>query len=413
MEDVRPGRVTSGAVRACAGGLAALVGALDPDEVRFADASELWAAFDRIERLASNAKTLLAARVDDAGEWKRTGARSAAEHLARLSGTTTSEARRTLETSQRLGALPLVADAMGSGVLSAAQAGAIAAAAAADPSAQSRLVELAATTNVNELREECLRTRAAADPDVETTHRRIHRERRSRTFADAEGAWNLVALGTVEQGARFEAALEPIIDGLYQEARAAGRRDSREMYAFDALMALADRDAAVVEGDERPAAKATRPNPRYLALLRVDVAALAEGAAADGEVCEIAGVGPVPLSVARELLGESILKLVITKGVDVVNVVHLGRGATAAQRVALLWSKPKCANVECSSRFVQIDHRKPWADTKHTRLDELDPLCPHHHKLKTNEGWSLVEGSGRRAFVGPKDPRHPRNRPPP
>ena len=63
--------------------------------------------------------------------------------------------------------------------------------------------------------------------------------------------------------------------------------------------------------------------------------------------------------------------------------------------------------------FVQIDHRLPWATTKHTRIDELDPLCPHDHKLKTTANWSLVEGGGRRAFVPPNDPRHPRNRPPP
>ena len=58
------------------------------------------------------------------------------------------------------------------------------------------------------------------------------------------------------------------------------------------------------------------------------------------------------------MLGNAVLKLVITKGVDVANVTHLGRGATAAQRIALLWSKPKCANVECSSMFVQLDHRR-------------------------------------------------------
>jgi hypothetical protein len=104
---------------------------------------------------------------------------------------------------------------------------------------------------------------------------------------------------------------------------------------------------------------------------------------------------------------------VITKGVDVANVTHLGRGPTAAQRVALLWSKPKCANGDGSSMFVQLDHREPWAKTKHTKLDELDPLCPHDHDLKTNHGWSLVKGKGRRAFVAPDDPRHPRNKPPP
>ena len=407
MDDVRRVEVSVPAVRVSERGLALLVGALDPDDVRFSDASELWAAFDRIERLASNAKTLLAARVDAAGLWKRSGARSAAEHLARLGGTTTSEARRTLETSQRLGALPAVAGAMTGGMLSAAQADAIVAAASADPSAQARLLALAETTNVNELREECLRVRAAADPDVDATHRRIHRERRSRTFADGEGAWNLVARGTVEQGARFESALEPIIDELYQRARADGRREPREMYAFDALMALADRSHLTPEG------RTKRPRPRFLGLIRVDAEALVRDETTGDEVCEIAGFGPVPVRVARELLGESILKLVVTKGVDVVNVVHLGRGATAAQRVALMWSKPKCANVECSSRFVQIDHRVPWADTKHTRLDELDPLCPHDHKLKTNQGWSLAEGTGRRAFVGPTDPRHPRNQRPP
>jgi hypothetical protein len=130
-------------------------------------------------------------------------------------------------------------------------------------------------------------------------------------------------------------------------------------------------------------------------------------------VCEIAGLGPIPVSVARDLLGDAIVKLVITKGVDVMNVTHLGRSATAAQRIALLWTKPKCANAACSSRFVQLDHRKPWAETKHTKLEELDPLCPHDHDLKTNHGWLLVDGTGRRAFVAPDDPRHPRNRPPP
>jgi hypothetical protein len=176
---------------------------------------------------------------------------------------------------------------------------------------------------------------------------------------------------------------------------------------FDALMALAERDTG--SGAE----KKRGMKPRYLALLHVDVEALTRGQTQGDETCEIVGVGPVPLRVAREVLGDSIVKLVVTKGVDVANVVHLGRGPTAAQRIALLWSKPKCANVACSSMFVQIDHENPWAVTKHTWLGELDPLCPHDHKLKTNQGWALVDGTGRRVFVSPNDPRHPRNKPPP
>ena len=40
-------------------------------------------------------------------------------------------------------------------------------------------------------------------------------------------------------------------------------------------------------------------NPRYLALLRVDAEALRRGRVQGEELCEITGVGPVPVSVAR------------------------------------------------------------------------------------------------------------------
>jgi hypothetical protein len=255
---------------------------------------------------------------------------------------------------------------------------------------------------------------------------RIRRSRSARTFTDAEGAWNLIARGPADAGSRFASALEPILDALFERARAAGEHEPREAYAFDALVILAERDTATAATDTDAASdeatdteappvrvRKARPKIRYLGLLHLPFEALVRGATIGEEMCEIIGIGPVPVRIARELLGESILKLVITKGVDVANVTHLGRGPTAAQRVALLWSKPKCANVECSSMFVQLDHREPWAKTKHTRLDELDPLCPHDHDLKTNHRWSLVDGHARRAFVGPNDPRHPRNKPPP
>jgi Domain of unknown function (DUF222) len=408
MDDVRREVVGRAAVRECERGLAVLVDGLDPNDVPLCDASGLWKAFDCIERLAANAKVLLAARVEEAGAWKDAGARSAAEHLAKMGGTTTSEARRSLETSKKVAGMFGITDALRGGVFSTAQVNAIASAAAADPSAENRLIALAAATNVTELREECLRTTAAADPDRDATYRRIHARRCLRGFTDGEGARNLAVRGAPDRVCLIEKALEPIIDDLFEQARAGDRHEPREAYAFDALVMLAERGQAPTDERNRRA-----PKPRYLGLLHLDVEALTRGAIAGEETCEIVGVGPVPVRVARELLGDAILKLVITKGVDVVNVTHLGRGATAAQRIALLWTSPKCANVECSSQFVQIDHRDPWADTHHTRIDELDHLCPHDHQLKTNVGWSLVAGTGRRAFVGPDDPRHPRNKPPP
>ena len=373
--------------------------------VPFRDATDLWQAWDGIERLAASAKTMLATRVEDAGDWKRSGARSAAEHLARLGGTTVVEARRALDTSKQVAELPAVLGALQSGALSRTQADAIAAAASADPGAEQRLLEVAQRTNVTELREECLKTRAAADPDPEATYRRIDAHRRVGTHTDAEGGWNLGARGTADKGAKFEAFLKPKVDAMFAQARAEGRREPREAYVFDALMALADGDP--------PVAEPTKAKPGFLALLHAPIEALIRGRLEGEETCALPGYGPIPVRVARELLGESILKLVITKGVDVINVVHLGRGPTAAQRIALLWTQPKCSNEACSAMSVEIDHNPPWAETHRTQLGQLDPLCEHDHDKKTNGGWSLVEGNGRRAFVSPGDPRHPRNKPPP
>ena len=92
--------------------------------------------------------------------------------------------------------------------------------------------------------------------------------------------------------------------------------------------------------------------------------------------------------------------------------MHLGRGPTAAQRIALLWTSPKCSNIECSRMMVEVDHNNPWVDKQETVLGNLDPFCGHDHDLKTNHGWDFVKGKGRRPMVPPDDPRHPKYRPP-
>lgn len=145
------------------------------------------------------------------------------------------------------------------------------------------------------------------------------------------------------------------------------------------------------------------------ALLRIDHEALIRGAVEGQEVCEVAGLGPIPIARARSLLGDAVLRLVLTRGVDVVNTTYLGRGPNAAQKVALLWSSPTCVVKGCVARRVQHDHRVPWATEQETRLVNIDEYCEHHHDLKTRFGWALEEGAGKREMVPPTDPRHPLN----
>jgi len=424
------------AVRERLAGMRDLVGRLEPDAVPLPEAPAMWQAFDGIERLAASAKTLLAARVDESKVWQRAGDRSAPEYLARKSGSSLGAARSSLETSKRVRMLPHTRSAMRRGELSQTQADHIADASAAKPDAEQSLLHAAAGSSLGELRERCARTKAAADPNRDATSRRLHRERRLRRWTDSEGAWNLSARGTADAGSRFNSVLNPIIDELFNAARREGRRESREAYAFDALIELARRhigrrpgstadpastplptgstpracNASATSGEsasvsasgmpanESPAAATVPAAPgaaTHLALLRVDLEALVRGRVEGDELCEITGLGPVPVATARALLGESILKLVITNGIDVANVTHLGRGPTVAQRIALLWSAPGCNVRGCSSTLsVQADHRVPWANDQVTELGNLDHLRLSHEpvgRVGADGGW----GSGR------------------
>ena len=288
---------------------------------------------------------------------------------------------------------------MAAGTLSAPQAAVIADAAVADASAAPTLLAAAEAMSLAELRDECGRRKAAA-LDVAENERRIHARRSLREYVDAEGAWHLHAVGTVAAGARVRAVLEPLTERRFIQARRAGMREPREAYAFDALVELAEEGA-----DSK-----RRSDPRHLGLIRADLQTLRRGVVEGDEVCEIAGFGPVSVPAALDLFPDAVLKLVLTRGVDVVNVTHLGRGLNVPQQIAQLWEQPGCTTLGCPRRArLQNDHRTPYAECRTTTLANNDPLCCHCHDLKTYDGWALTDGSGRRPLVGPDDPRHPNN----
>jgi hypothetical protein len=154
--------------------------------------------------------------------------------------------------------------------------------------------------------------------------------------------------------------------------------------------------------------------PRAKIIVRADLSALRRGHAEGDEVCDIAGVGPVTVATVRQLWPDAVVKAVITRGVDVLNVTSLGRRATEAMATAMQFANPACSNIACdNARFVEIDHRLGYANVGRTRLDELDPLCSCCHSLKTNENWQLVAGTGRRRFVPHGHPDHPGDPPTP
>ena len=381
--------------------LAAYCAGLDPDAIGLDEVAAVYETLARMEKLVAGARLRLAARVDASHQWRVAGHRTAADWLARATGVSVGAAHAELAASAQLGALARIDQAVRHGVLSTVQATVVADAAAADPGAEQRLLDEAATASLRRLRDECAKVKAAADPDAEARYERIHRQRSVRWFTDADGAWNLHARGPAHLGAQVVAALRPVIDDAFTTARTQRRHEPEAAYAFDALTALA-------AGSTTPS---RRRRESYLALLRVDVAALQRGGVDGEECCELTGIGPIPVRVARDLLGESVLQLVITRGRDVASVVHLGRGPNAAQKIALLWSQPTCSRQGCDQLWTHtdIDHRTPWAHTHRTELAGLDRLCRHDHHLKTVHGWALIDGTGPRPMVPPDHPNHPNN----
>jgi len=147
-------------------------------------------------------------------------------------------------------------------------------------------------------------------------------------------------------------------------------------------------------------------------MIRVDLDTLLRGFPIEGELCEIAGYGPIPVSVIEDLMANENAFVVglLTKAEKLLGVYHHRRRPNAYQQSALDFLYPCCAVAGCSARAgLQYDHREDWARTKFTVMDLLDRLCFHHHALKTRKGWALVAGTGKRSFVAPDDPRHPRH----
>jgi hypothetical protein len=375
----------------------------DPALVTARDAERIRNEAGLIKRVAAAIEAQAAARVAETSLWKKSGERSAAHELAAKTGTSVAQARDAIETGRRLQGLPATADALSRGEISMEQASLVASAAGADPESETRLLEATRNESIGELRETCARIKANSC-DLEARRRRIHDQRGIRSWVDGSGTGHLHLNDNPDRVAEIVAGLAPTRDQLFKKARKEGGRERPEAYGADALHQMVCRPRGAVK-----AAATTKM------LVRVDLEKLVGRATSGDQVCEIAGYGPIAISAVHEMLetGDPFLAAIVTKGKEVVGVAHLGRRPTAHQRSALEWLYPTCAAEGCNSlTYLEMDHREDWAATQRTVFDLLDRLCPHHHDLKTRDGWALENGSGKRAFVSPDDPRHPRHRAP-
>jgi hypothetical protein len=425
-----------------AGDLRTALADFEPERVTGADADRLLSAFAEIEKLAAAGKLLSARRVESSNVWRRKGHRSAAAHVADATGTGLGPAINSLQTARQLGSLPATDDAMRHGRLSEAQAKEIAGAAILQPEAEDELVKAADQQPLNVLKLRCRRVKAVGT-DQNQAYEKIRRSRYLRHWTDDEGAVRFDARLTPDDGARLVAAVKGESARLAAGARRAGVDEPARALAADALVGLACGSGAPTNGhddgeaggsrtgegsangggsdggasdDARSAAgvRCAPPGPTAMVHVRVDHQALIRGHLEAGEVCEIPGIGPIPVEVARRLAADSILSVLVTDGVDVTSVAHAGRTIPAPVRTALIERDPTCVVPGCTIRDrLEIDHVRPYAEGGPTSLENLARLCHWHHYLKTHHRHRLERAADQWLWTAPDMavlPPHPATR---
>jgi 5-methylcytosine-specific restriction endonuclease McrA len=80
--------------------------------------------------------------------------------------------------------------------------------------------------------------------------------------------------------------------------------------------------------------------------------------------------------------------------------VHLGRSIPTTLRTAVETKHRTCMIAGCDvDRHLEIDHNIPYAQGGPTTLENLGPLCHHHHDHKTRRDLRRLGPPGRQRLV--------------
>ena len=347
------------------------------------------------ERLALTEKACAAARVRAAGRASACGAHrsrgfaDAAAWLARVSGSSASEARSALGTAAGLARCPETTQALARGELSLAQAEVIVGTEVACEGNEAQLVDLARRSALVLLRDEARRRRLASF-DPEELHARQHRARTWRHWRDDTGMVNMAGALPPEVGVPLANRLEAETDRIRRASRNQGDQEPRAAHMADALVKLASGRGSQTRGAD--------------VVVVCDLRAWRRGRAGPGEVCHVVGGGPVPVSLAKKLGTDAFLKAVVHDGVRIETVAHLGRHIPAELRTALELGSPpglegvSCVEEGCGRRYgLEWDHVDPLANGGVTSFANLQPSCWSHHRSKTerDRAAGLLGAGGR------------------
>ncbi|MFM7616986.1 MAG: HNH endonuclease signature motif containing protein, partial [Actinomycetes bacterium] len=345
--------------------------------------------------------------------------------------------------------MPDTANALMRGTISEAQAIEVARGAAADPNAEGHLLRQSQWGTVKALKAETDRVVARATDHGQAEQDKVHKGRFVRHHVARDGAFCLEARLTKVAGAKVVEALEHYAKIEFETARSTGVWAHHTTYLADGLVAMCEhaRHGGVrgVRGAGAQASAGTgrrdvtsagsrggagssgdapggedeiaalrrgteRSGPLALVEVRVDHAALVRGRVEGDEVCEIEGLGPIPVAEAQRLASDSILRVLLVDGGVVKKISSTTRSIPPRLKRVIVERDRTCVVPGCDVSWnLEIDHRIPFAQGGRTDEENLARLCHEHHRQKTAgkailERWEDDRGRPRWAW-------HPTTRP--
>jgi hypothetical protein len=234
-----------------------------------------------------------------------------------------------------------------------------------------------------QLRARIARLCIEANPhNAEERYQQAVTDRRVVTEATGDGTANLLALDLPPHRA---AAATRRINALARSLRIAGETRTMDQLRADVLLDL-------LNGTNTATTAKASKTPRGVVDLHVDLDTLAGLTDHPGE---LAGYGPVIADIARQTADQqhdAEWRSTITHpdtGRPVANGTTRRR-PTAAQRRHVETRDRTCTFPGCRTPATDcdLDHRTPHSQGGPTHIENLGPLCRHHHNLHHHHAWT-------------------------
>ncbi|MEO1055304.1 MAG: HNH endonuclease [Actinomycetota bacterium] len=369
--------------------------ALCPDDC---DRDQIAAAVSDVRRLKSRLDAAQIGLTRRAKELAETGQAEPAESLLGAAGGMDSKDANTARAREELcNQAADVEDALADGEIATAYVDAIAAAANSLPESlrpeflahRARLLAAASVLSVDAFRKRCrqlardIRAAHADDGEDDELSRQRRQSKISQWVDKVTGMHHIHAELDPERAAKVTAAINRAANTIRSTLPAKETRSWRELEVDGYVAAITGNNTS------RTASGSGVAEIQVL----IDYQTLVHGLHEHGIAETVDGVH-LPVSAIRRLCCDAnIIPTVLDGEGRVLDVGRAKRTATTEQRQALAAMHATCAHPHCNMPFdaCRIHHLNWWTrDLGPTDMDNLIPVCEHHHHHVHEGGWGLT-----------------------